>query len=238
MESINLALITGVDIPIPECRLTVHQPSIKEISIMGEREFFRGVQTICISKPMDRNDLANISNFQIFMKIVMDKAEKDRKQNVLDTLFILFAKYKVTILPRSLLFNIDNENIIIDENNFSSLQEVLRQISCLNGSKGDQFNPGNAAAAEIARKLERGRQRVAAQKQGAGNNASVFSQYLSILSVGLHMSLQDLSNLTVYQFYDLIDRYTLYINWDLDLRQRLAGGTPDSKPDNWMKIIH
>ena len=232
MESINLALITGVDIPIPECRLTVHQPSIKEISIMGEREFFRGVQTICISKPMDRNDLANISNFQIFMKIVMDKAEKDRKQNVLDTLFILFPKYKVTILPRSLLFNIDNENIIIDENNFSSLQEVLRQISCLNGSKGDQFNPGNAAAAEIARKLERGRQRVAAQKQGAGNNASVFSQYLSILSVGLHMSLQDLSNLTVYQFYDLIDRYTLYINWDLDLRQRLAGGTPDSKPDN------
>ena len=136
------------------------------------------------------------------------------------------------------MFNIDNENIIIDENNFSSLQEVLRQISCLNGSKGDQFNPGNAAAAEIARKLERGRQRVAAQKQGAGNNASVFSQYLSILSVGLHMSLQDLSNLTVYQFYDLIDRYTLYINWDLDLRQRLAGGTPDSKPDNWMKIIH
>ena len=238
MESINLALITGVDIPIPECRLTVHQPSIKEISIMGEREFFRGVQTICISKPMDRNDLANISNFQIFMKIVMDKAEKDRKQNVLDTLFILFPKYKVTILPRSLLFNINNENIIIDENNFSSLQEVLRQISCLNGSKGDQFNPGNAAAAEIARKLERGRQRVAAQKQGAGNNASVFSQYLSILSVGLHMSLQDLSNLTVYQFYDLIDRYTLYINWDLDLRQRLAGGTPDSKPDNWMKIIH
>ena len=232
MESINLALITGVDIPIPECRLTVHQPSIKEISIMGEREFFRGVQTICISKPMDRNDLANISNFQVFMKIVMDKAEKDRKQNVLDTLFILFPKYKVTILPRSLLFNIDNENIIIDENNFSSLQEVLRQISCLNGSKGDQFNPGNAAAAEIARKLERGRQRVAAQKQGAGNNASVFSQYLSILSVGLHMSLQDLSNLTVYQFYDLIDRYTLYINWDLDLRQRLAGGTPDSKPDN------
>lgn len=238
MESINLALITGVDIPISECRLTVHQPSIKEISVIGEREFFRGVQTICISKPMDRNDLANISNFQIFMKIVMDKAEKGRKQNVLDTLFILFPKYKVTILPRSLLFNIDNENIIIDENNFSSLQEVLRQISCLNGSKGDQFNPGNAAAAEIARKLERGRQRVAAQKQGAGNNASVFSQYLSILSVGLHMSLQDLSNLTVYQFYDLIDRYTLYINWDLDLRQRLAGGTPDSKPDNWMKIIH
>ena len=238
MESINLALITGVDIPIPECRLTVHQPSIKEISVMGEREFFRGVQTICISKHMDRNALANISNFQIFMKIVMDKAEKDRKQNVLDTLFILFPKYKVTILPRSLLFNIDNENIIIDENNFSSLQEVLRQISCLNGSKGDQFNPGNAAAAEIARKLERGRQRVAAQKQGADNNASVFSQYLSILTVGLHISLLELIKLTIFQLYDLIERYTLFVNYDLDIRSRLAGGQPDNQPENWMKIIH
>ena len=225
MESINLALITGVDIPIPECRLTVHQPSIKEISVMGERAFFRGVQTICISKPMDRNDLANISNFQIFMKIVMDKAEKDRKQNVLDTLFILFPKYKVTILPRSLLFNIDNENIIIDENNFSSLQEVLRLISCVEDSVQSDFNPVNDEAAAIAQKLLRGRQRVAAQKQGTQTGYKVFSQYLSILSVGLKMPLSELVNLTVFQFYDLIDRYTLYTRWDLDIRAKLAGAS-------------
>ena len=229
---LSLALATGIDIPIPECQLVVHQPTIKEIGAVGEKEFFTAIQCLCISNQMDRTDLEGVSNFQIFMTIMSDKGSSDKKNMVINTLYLLFPKYHISITPRALLFNLENENIIIDENNFSSLQEVLRQISCLNGSKGDQFNPGNAAAAEIARKLERGRQRVAAQKQGAGNNASVFSQYLSILSVGLHMSLQDLSNLTVYQFYDLIDRYTLYINWDLDLRQRLAGGTPDSKPDN------
>ena len=229
---LSLALATGIDIPIPECQLVVHQPTIKEIGAVGEKEFFTAIQCLCISNQMDRTDLEGVSNFQIFMTIMSDKDSSDKKNMVINTLYLLFPKYHISITPRALLFNLENENIIIDENNFSSLQEVLRQISCLNGSKGDQFNPGNAAAAEIARKLERGRQRVAAQKQGAGNNASVFSQYLSILSVGLHMSLQDLSNLTVYQFYDLIDRYTLYINWDLDLRQRLAGGTPDSKPDN------
>ena len=229
---LSLALATGIDIPIPECQLVVHQPTIKEIGAVGEKEFFTAIQCLCISNQMDRTDLEGVSNFQIFMTIMSDKGSSDKKNMVINTLYLLFPKYHISITPRALLFNLENENIIIDENNFSSFQEVLRQISCLNGSKGDQFNPGNAAAAEIARKLERGRQRVAAQKQGAGNNASVFSQYLSILSVGLHMSLQDLSNLTVYQFYDLIDRYTLYINWDLDLRQRLAGGTPDSKPDN------
>jgi hypothetical protein len=38
--------------------------------------------------------------------------------------------------------------------------------------------------------------------------------------------------------YDLVERYTLYLNWDLDIRARLAGGKPDSKPDDWMKNIH
>ena len=45
------------------------------------------------------------------------------------------------------------------------------------------FNPGDAKAREIAEKLMRGRQRVAAQK--GQSNTSIFSQYLSILTVGL-----------------------------------------------------
>ena len=83
----------------------------------------------------------------------------------------------------------------------------------------------------------RGRQRVAAQK--GETQGSLFSQYISTLTIGLNsMSLQDLMDLTVYQLYDLMERYQLYINWDIDLRSRLAGGKPDDKPDNWMKNIH
>lgn len=52
------------------------------------------------------------------------------------------------------------------------------------------------------------------------------------------MSLQNAMDLTMYQLYDLVERYTLYTDWDIDIRSRLAGGKPDSKPDNWMKNIH
>jgi hypothetical protein len=38
--------------------------------------------------------------------------------------------------------------------------------------------------------------------------------------------------------FDLIERYKLYLNWDLDIRSRLAGGKPDSAPEDWMKNIH
>jgi hypothetical protein len=83
----------------------------------------------------------------------------------------------------------------------------------------------------------RGRQRVAAQK--GQSNTSIFSQYLSIITVGINsMPLQNAMDLTMFQLYDLVERYMLYVNWDMDVRCRLAGGKPDSQPDNWMKNIH
>ena len=99
------------------------------------------------------------------------------------------------------------------------------------------FNPVDAKAKEIAEKLMRGRQRVAAQK--GGSTQSAFSRYLSILTIGLSsMSLHELVNLTMYQMYDLLERYMLYMNWDINIRTRLAGGKPDSQPEDWMKDIH
>ena len=80
----------------------------------------------------------------------------------------------------------------------------------------------------------RARQRVAEQKmQGEGEGGSMFSQYLSILTVAIgSMSLKDLCELTMYQMYDLVERYTLYLNWDLDVKSRLAGGKPDKPADS------
>jgi len=48
----------------------------------------------------------------------------------------------------------------------------------------NSFNPANSKAKEIADKIMRGRQIVAAQR--GDNNNSIFSQYMSVLSVGLH----------------------------------------------------
>ena len=242
MFDIRLALMTGADIPIPECQLTLHQPTMYEISMVGEREFFTGAQVLCMDKGIyieDENALSEINNFQIFMTVMTDKETTDKKENVLQVLYLLFPNYKVILTPMSLLFNSSDENIIIDENNFENLQAVFKQVFCLSSSQQEDFNPANEAAKKIADKLMRARQRVAAQKGQDESNASMFAQYLSILTVGLgSMSLKDLINLTMYQLYDLVERYTLYTAWDIDIRSRLAGGKPDSTPDNWMKNIH
>ena len=243
MFDYRLALMTGVDIPIPELQTTIHQPTIKEISLMGEQNFFIGIQLLCIKKQMyiqDENVLNNTNNFQIFMAIMNEKQTAEKKAAVEQVLALLFPQSKILFTPRSIVLNSSQGIITIDEGNFEILQQLLNEQFCLKGSGQEQFNPEGKKAKEIAQKLMRARQRVAEQKmQGEGGSGSMFSQYLSILTVAIgSMSLTDLSNLTMYQIYDLIERYSLYLNWDLDIRSRLAGGKPDKPAENWMKNIH
>jgi hypothetical protein len=239
---LRLALMCGTDIPIPECQLEIHQPKIKEIALIGENDFFSGVQCLCINKTMFNKDeslLENTNNFQIFMTIMSEKEAAEKKFAVQQVLTLLLPNKKVTFTPRSLIVLGDNGSIMIDESNFEALQAAVSSICCLKTGPMDQqtFNPANAQAKAIADKLMRGRQRVAAQK--GETNTSIFSQYVSILTVGLHsMSLQEAMDLTMFQLYDLVERYMLYLNWDMDIRSRLAGGKPESQPDNWMKNIH
>lgn len=242
MTDLSLALMTGIDIPVPECQLTIHQPTLKEISLIGEQDFLIGVQCLCIDKYtqkiQDKSLLDSINNFQLFMRLMQDPEAQDKKQ-IVESIFVLLIPEKtVNFLPRTLVF-IDKETKLasaVDENNFEALQKVLKCIFCSKETQTD-FNPQGQQAEEIADKLKKARQRVAAQK--GASSKSVFSQYISVLTVGLNsMNLEDCSNLTMYQLFDLIERYMLYTNWDMNIRSRLAGAKVDNQPENWMKPIH
>lgn len=237
----TLALMTGIDIPVPELQFAIHQPTIKEISMIGEKDFFIGAQTLCLNKSLyiqDETLLSQTTNFQIFMTMMQNKESVITKECVLKVLQLIIPNAQVLFTPRAVMLNLGDHSVNIDESNFETLQAILKDIFCLKESGQEAFNPANEEAKKIAEKLMRGRQRVAAQKAKDGGD-SIFTQYLSILTIGLEsMGLDKLINLTMFQLYDLVERYMLYSNWDLDVRQRLAGGKPDSEPENWMKPIH
>ena len=163
----------------------------------------------------------------------------DKKQNVISVLTLLFPKYQVMFTPRSIMFNSSEGMFMVDETNFENLQQVISEVFCLQNSDSASFNPANKKAKEIADKLMKARQKVAQLKAQEGGEGSALAQYISTLTVGLNsMSLADCLDLTMYQLYDLMERYSLYINWDIDLRSRLAGAKPDKPVENWMKNIH
>lgn len=238
--------MAGIDIPIPELQLTIHVPVIKEIALMGETKFFMAVQYLCLDKEsliQDETLLSSLTNFQVLMKVLEQSQDKDKKNAVIMLLTLLFPDYIPVITRNSIILTKQGENqpLLIDDNNFDIFQSVLKEILCVNSLfQGNNviYNPANDRAKEIAEKLMRGRRKVAEIKS-KGNNESVLTRYISILTIGSNtMSLEDCLNLNMFQIFDLMERYNAFIEWDVDLRIRLAGGKPDKPVESWMRDIH
>lgn len=242
----TLMLMTGIDIPIPELQIQMHQPTIKEISMMGEKNFFIALQFLTLKKESyfeDKRVLEQVSNFQIFMTVINENPKKfgidiNIKNCVIQLLSLLFDKYKIIFTPQSIIISKDNNNAIIDDQNFEKFQEMLSLVFCLNtqSNSNTNYNPANKKAKEIAEKLMRGRQKVAALK--GDKSESLFTRYISVLSVGIPMSLAQLLDSTPFQIYDLLERFTLFQDWDINMKVRLAGGTSNEQVESFMKEIH
>lgn len=75
--NIDLALMTGIDIPFPEAEITLHQPTIKEIAFLGEDVFFSGCEILNFSKDIleekDKISLENKSDFDILIAILRER---------------------------------------------------------------------------------------------------------------------------------------------------------------------
>ena len=103
---IRLALMTGIDIPVPELQTAIHQPTIKEISYIGEQEFFIGLQTLSINKNMIKGQgnslLENTTNFQIFMTIMKEQETRDKKEAIITLFQLIFPKYQVIMKQMSI----------------------------------------------------------------------------------------------------------------------------------------
>jgi hypothetical protein len=81
--------------------------------------------------------------------------------------------FKINFTPQSILISGKDGVKILDENNFSFFQDAIKEIFCLNhDANHESYNPANDDAKKIAEKIMRGRQKVAAEKNG--NTGSIF----------------------------------------------------------------
>ena len=247
MNDIQLRLMTGVDIPIPELSLVIHPPTIREIGMMGEAEFFSAAQYLCLDKELlvqDETLLQSITNFQILMGVLSESKDKTKKISVATLLNLLFPTCHVVIMPKSIVITTQQEGqepYLIDDNNFEFLQDAVKNVLCMSSLYQGQnivHNPKGDRAKEIARKMAVAREKIAKQKAEKGTQESVLTRYLSILIVGKIVSVHDGANLNLFQLFDLMERYDAFQKWDADFRVRLAGGKPEKQVEAWTRNLY
>ena len=245
----SLTLISGIDVPIPEIGVNIHQPTIREIAYIGEKSFYEAAQTIIIQKENFINGLENItqedktalsqmSNFEIFLKLIEANSLSSTKVQML--LSLLFPDFNSSIEERFIFLVNPKEqkNILINDSNFEILQEVITTILCLqSGNTKEEFNPQGDRAREIAEKIKRGRERAARLKGEKRQQSSFLSKYISGLGIGTNtLNIHNVLDLTLYQLLNQLERYGLYTQYNISIQAKMAGAK-DVEDVDWLKDI-
>ena len=240
----ELLLLSGNDIPFPLCGITIHQPKIKQIAYITEDYFWSGCEFLKFDKEIlideDKNDLSNMSNFNIIMTIMQEKNIESQKAriNVLYVLTLLFPKCQVLLKKDAIQLKDQQTGEIhsIKQNDFESFKTILIEMFCLNGDN-KQYTPSGELAKKIVNKIKQGRDKKA-KLAPENQKITILSRYASILAVGEKKDLNDLMNYTVYQLMDQFKRFNLKMQYDIYLQLKCAGATGMNEPDDWLDDIH
>lgn len=241
----NLSLLTGADIPFPEGRLVIHQPTIKEIGFIGENTFFLGCGFLSFSKDIlndvDKSRLEEIDDFNILMSIMIGKnIDANLKENVdsaQQVLLLLFPNNDITFEAEQIKIG----EGFINKNNFVKFKQILKemfQLSFKNDGVQKEYKPADDAAAAIAEKLKKRHEKLAQLNGTDSHNIQIFGRYMSIISTYQGISYLDLAQYTVFQLYDIFSRIQLKMAYDMAIQAKMAGAKDVKNPEDWMKDLY
>lgn len=243
----DLLLLSGNDIPFIEAQVSIHQPTVKEVAYIGEECFFTGYQMLKVNKNNinieGKNNLDDITNFDILIAILKERnAVMQKNRNcVFMILSLLFPSYAIAITKEGIVLTKENseEKHIIDKVNFDIFQKILLKMFTFDEKDDakEEFNPDGQMAARIAEKLRKRHEKLA-QVKGDSSKIDLISRYVSILAIGLNLSITEVMNFTVYQLFDQERRMQLKTQYDMTIQAKLAGAKDTGDPEDWMADIH
>ena len=243
----ELLLLSGNDIPFPEMQIMIHQPTLKEIALIGEDTFFEGCEFLRFSKEnliqQDKINLSSKTNFEVLMMILNDRNSEVgiKIDKVLMMLAIIFPGYECQILKDKIVLIKDELTYSINNQNYESFKNIITEMFCFNSlasATKQDYNPVDALAESIANQLMKGRQKAAAAAPKKKKKISILGRYVSILTVASNKSMREMMLYTIPQIFDEFNRYQLKRAYDMNMSARMAGPTKLDDPDDWTKDLY
>ena len=240
----DLLFLSGNDIPFIEAQLTIHQPTLKEIGLIGEEAFFTGCQLLNFSKNLlteeDKSNLEDQTNFDILIAILREQnAVMQKNRNCVNmVLALIFPEYKISLQEDCILFTTEKEETTyqLDNSNFEQFKVIIENMFQLKRDSSSTFNPSGELASRIASKLQKRHEKLAQDQPD--KKIDILSRYISILSVAQQVDINILLNYTIYQLYDIYRRYELKAGYDMYVQAKMAGAKDLKEVEDWMQDIH
>lgn len=247
-ENADVSLyLSGNQVLVKKCNVVITQPSIKQVCMIGETTFLTAVELISKSQELFKEvrekseNLRYLGDFAIMMTMLDE--QESMKNDFMDFLSLICPNYKIEISKTSIKFYIDDEVVVgmVNESNFNDFKEITKDLFSLPVSGEQEFNPANDAAKKIADKILEARKRIKKDSPQKQSNVSLFSVYISILSIGLAMDMNIFFSYTPFQLYDAFSRYKLKLGYDFYQKASMVPFADTSKlekPEEWTKSLY
>lgn len=210
--------------------IKIYPLSISEILDMGIIQYNSYIGLLLLTQQDIQNKIKEKTNkiipleeIDILSYLVASADMNDNFLLDLKSAFSTFCQRDVLIIPEleSIAVGEIKEHLLIDKNNFSDFQDILR---IQNQKEVKEEAPKNESPAE--KKMRELRERVEAvkrkQAQKEGVESQNFSELLEIASVyGI-----DIEKCTLYSLYNKIQRHRAREKWEQDFAMLCAGADP------------
>jgi hypothetical protein len=238
--------LSGADVPIPECNIIIHQPSIKDICLFKETNFLTAATLLshfhdnAEKLRKERPELSEYGDVTLVLAAIQQDPELC--SNVTNFFQLVFPRYSIDILENEIFFTEGDKRVgLLATHNYSSFEQVIKDLFLI-PTKGDSYNPQGKRAAAIAEKLKE-REKILAQKKGLNKKVppSLFGSYASILSIGMNIDINTIYNYTPFQLYDAFNRYWKKVSNDFYTKVSTTPMMDTSKmeePESWSENIY
>lgn len=210
--------LSGQDVPVVECNIIIHQPTIKQIVLFKETNFISAIQLFGqiddnIARLRELNPLTEqFSDFELLMAMLN---QDDKVKDSINSFFeLIFPRYKIEIRDKDICFYQDEQRVgMINLYNYKVFCDIINKLFGL-PTDNKKYNPANKKAEALANKFKKRAEILAKKKGKEGESPSLYGSYISILSVGMNLDINILLNYTPFQLCDTFNRYWKKVNSD------------------------
>lgn len=232
---------------LPNPPLIMTQPTLFTLGLLGQTNFYTSVVLLAYpNRAVKTNIDANFqfTDFDMLMQVMRaeDDASKVNASLVLTLLTMIFPHYEIKIVGNMILFNQkeNNSQVIVNSENYEIIRQAIIQIFKLDEIAGSDTSIKKEDSPMVQRIKEKLRKRheILAKKK-LGSKIDILSRPMSIVSVGMGISFNEIKQYTIYQLFDNYKRLQLKNEFDLYIKRATSFGgvKKNEKVTNWQKDL-
>jgi len=209
--------------------------TVREVIEMGENKY-NSYLTILIMpnkifqgllegvSDVNKEAIEQISNFDILTSFCGNHV--GLQEDILEA-FHFFIKKDIVYDKKKRLFSIVEDDIDIDNDFYDNFIKIIKLQTYLFKADEDAEKPANKKAQEMIEQKKKLKEQVAKLKK-RDNEPLSMSDYISIIiAKSYEIDVKKCLDMTVYGFFDYIERQALIDNYDVGIKQILAGEKPE-----------